>query len=353
MSFHRSNRALRVTSPKMNAVPLPQGAHTPKNPIPAPYLGKLDMDEATLRKLSRAQLQKLAKENKVKANMKSEVIIKELVKLCKVVLLHQDEESEEPPRKKSRKSEENPPIAGPSTRIIDVPMDTSLEQLPTQEDSLKSALTTENTAPIIAAGNAADIAAEGPTGKSRGPSPVLESHAGHPAAEDATSDSGSDLSYANPGQQNYYKSPVSSRAGTPPLEEPMMLKRAVNIMDQITADDQRIIAQIATLRERAAMLKEQAKKVRDVVRAEQGRRVRLEAYFTYWREISPKWPKDWIYKEGEEEQIRTEQMLRTMTPPYALRRPSLTCISDHFFYRLPSIGPSGPPTLPFDKRDAP
>jgi hypothetical protein len=79
-----------------------------------------------------------------------------------------------------------------------------------------------------------------------------------------------------------------------------MLNRAVGIMNQITSDDQRILVQIAALRERAKMLREQAKNVRDVVRVEQGRRKRLEAYFTYWREISPTWPREWIYDEGEE-----------------------------------------------------
>jgi hypothetical protein len=100
-----------------------------------------------------------------------------------------------------------------------------------------------------------------------------------------------------------------------------MLNRAVDIMKQITVDDQRVLAQAAALRQRAAGLKEQAKNVRDVVRAERGRRVRLEAYFTYWREIAPKWPKDWIYEEGEEDRMRTERVLRAMTPPYVLHRP--------------------------------
>ncbi|KAG1781929.1 hypothetical protein EV702DRAFT_1067968 [Suillus placidus] len=99
-----------------------------------------------------------------------------------------------------------------------------------------------------------------------------------------------------------------------------MLNRAVNVMRQITADDQRVLAQAAALRQRAAGLKEQAKNVRDVVRAERGRRVRLEAYFAYCREIAPEWPKDWIYEEGEEDQIRTERVLRAMTPTYVLHR---------------------------------
>jgi hypothetical protein len=160
----------------------------------------------------------------------------------------------------------------------------------------KSVSTTQKIAPPIATGGFADIAAENAR-TSQGPSPVLESHTMHNAPnEDDISDSGSDLSYAS--KNGLYNSPVSSRAGSPPLEEPMMLERAVKIMNQITADDQRILAQIAALRERAATLREQAQKARDVVRAEQGRRVRLEAYFTYWREIAPEWPKEWIYDSG-------------------------------------------------------
>ncbi|KAG2745291.1 hypothetical protein P692DRAFT_20742195, partial [Suillus brevipes Sb2] len=197
------------------------------------------MDETTLGKLSRAQLQKVAKDHGVKANMKSVVIIQELVKLSKAVPSLQDEESEEPQRKKAKTTEERHPAAGPSTQTVDLP--------------------------------------------------------------DNSSDSGdSYLSYGSPSQQQYYRSPVSSRAGSPPPEEPHMLNRAVNIMKQITTDDQRILAHAAALRQRAADLKEQARNVRDVVRAERGRRERLEAYFTYWREIAPNWPKDWIYEEGEE-----------------------------------------------------
>lgn len=152
------------------------------------------------------------------------------------------------------------------------------------EGSPKSELTD---APILASRNPADVAAENSAGTSRGPWPILKSHE---ALQDDIGDSGSDLSYAS--KNGLYNSPVSSRAGTPPLAEPKMLQRAVKIMNQITADDQRILAQIAALRERAAMLKEQAQKVRDVVRAEEGRRVRLETYFTYWREIAPEWPKE-------------------------------------------------------------
>jgi hypothetical protein len=79
-------------------------------------------------------------------------------------------------------------------------------------------------------------------------------------------------------------------------------------MKQITTDDQRILAHATALRQRAASLREQARNMRDVVRAEQGRRERLEAYFTYWREIAPGWPKDWIYDEGEEDRLRTERL---------------------------------------------
>jgi hypothetical protein len=183
----------------------------------------------------------------------------------------------------------------------------------------KPVLTTQKIAPPIATGGFADIAAEN-AGTSQGPSTILESHTMHNAPnEDDISDSGSDLSYAS--KNGLYNSPVSSRAGSPPLEEPMMLERAVKIMNQITADDQRILAQIAALRERAATLREQAKKARDVVRAEQGRRVRLEAYFTYWREIAPEWPKEWIYEEGEKNRSCIEQALGVKTPPYVLHHP--------------------------------
>ncbi|KIK40688.1 hypothetical protein CY34DRAFT_13528 [Suillus luteus UH-Slu-Lm8-n1] len=171
-----------------------------------------------------------------------------------------------------------------------------VDHQPTQEGSQKSALSAEKSAPIIVAKDAADIAAVSSAEILQGPSLVLESHTGRPAPlDDDTSDADSYLSY-----DNQHGSPLSSRSGTPPPERPQMINRAVGIMNQITSDDQRILVQIAALRERAKMLREQAKNVRDVVRTEQGRRKRLEAYFTYWREISPTWPKEWIYDEGEE-----------------------------------------------------
>jgi hypothetical protein len=79
-----------------------------------------------------------------------------------------------------------------------------------------------------------------------------------------------------PTQEGSHKSALE----TPPPERPQMLNRA-DIFNQITSEDQRIIAHISALHDRASMLREQAKDVRDVMRAEQGRRVRLEAYFTY------------------------------------------------------------------------
>ncbi|KAG1859356.1 hypothetical protein DFJ58DRAFT_288755 [Suillus subalutaceus] len=217
-------------------------------------------------------------------------------------------------------------------------MVTNSDPLIIQEDAPAPVLilAVENTTPIKAVGHDGCMAPGNLAGNSPSLSPLMASPNGQPAAEYDSSDSGgSYLSYGSPNQQQCYKSPVSSRAGTPPPEQPQLLNRAVNIMKQITTDDQRILVQTAALRQRAAGLKEQARNTRDVVRAERGRRERLEAYFTYWREIAPNWPKDWIYEEGEEDQMRTERVLKTMTPP------------------LPSTGPTGPPTLPFDGRDAP
>ncbi|KAG2156580.1 uncharacterized protein EDB93DRAFT_1101455 [Suillus bovinus] len=289
----------------MNSVP-----NTSEHPILATCPGTLDMDEATLRKLTRAKLQKLAKENKIKANMKSETIIQELLKLCKVVRPLQDEGSEETPRKKLRLSvqdqppsgptrgacEEIPPVAGASTQIMDVPVDTNLDHPAAQEGSQKSALRREESAPTAAARDTANIAAVISAEMLQGPSPLLE-NTGHPAPDDDTSDADSYLSYAD-----QHSSPCSSRSGTPPAETPQMLNRSVMVMNHITSDDQRILAQAAALRKRAKMLREQAKNVRDIVRAEQGRRERLEAYFTYWREIPPTWPREWIYGDEEEEE---------------------------------------------------
>jgi hypothetical protein len=61
MSPRRSTRALKTSSRKTNEASPLHDAHASKNQIPAPCPGKFDIDEATLRKLSRAELQKLAK----------------------------------------------------------------------------------------------------------------------------------------------------------------------------------------------------------------------------------------------------------------------------------------------------
>ncbi|KAG2739951.1 hypothetical protein P692DRAFT_20913590 [Suillus brevipes Sb2] len=243
------------------------------------------MDETTLGKLSRAQLQKVAKDHGVKANMKSVVIIQELVKLSKTVPPLQDEESEEPQRKKAKTTEERHPAAGPSTQTIDLPVDTSSDPPIIQEDAPTPVLilAAENKTPTKAAEHTGGVAPDNLAGNSPSLSPLLESPNEHPAAKAENSSNSGDsyLSYGSPSQQQYYGSPVSSRAGTPPPEEPHMLNRAVSIMKQITTDDQRILAHATALRQRAADLREQAKNVRDVVRAERGRRERLEAYFTY------------------------------------------------------------------------
>lgn len=219
---------------------------------------------------------------------------------------------DQPPSVSRRGSEDIPPVTGTSTPIMDVPVDTSREchvpcrctkiltfvlvdNPPTQKDSQKSALSTEKSAPIAVARDAADVAAVNSAAILQGPSPVPESHTGHPAPDDDTNDTDSYLSY--PSQHD---SPRSSRSGTPPLETPQMLNWTVSIMNQVTSGDRRVLAQAAALRNRAKMLREQAKNVRDVVRAERGRRERLEAYFTYWREISPTWPTEWIYDDEEE-----------------------------------------------------
>lgn len=102
---------------------------------------------------------------------------------------------------------------------------------PTQEGSQKSALSAEKYAPITPARDPADIASVNSAAILQGPSSVPESHAGHTAPGDDTSDADSDLSYAS-----QHGSPHSSRLGTPPLEEPRMLNRAVEIMNQITLE---------------------------------------------------------------------------------------------------------------------
>lgn len=98
-------------------------------------------------------------------------------------------------------------------------------------------------------------------------------------------------------EQLDFATPISSRSGTPPAANVIDLARCVTIMQQISAQDVTLLKEVTGVREMAAKLRRRARDVRDLVKAERGRRERMEAYFRYWQEIGPTWDRKWLYGE--------------------------------------------------------
>lgn len=98
-------------------------------------------------------------------------------------------------------------------------------------------------------------------------------------------------------EQLDFATPVSSRSGTPPPANFKDLDRCVTIMQEISAKDVALLNEVTDVRETAAKLRKRARDVRDLVKAESGRRERMEAYFRYWQEIEPTWHRKWLYGE--------------------------------------------------------
>ncbi|KAH7927459.1 hypothetical protein BV22DRAFT_1031799 [Leucogyrophana mollusca] len=243
------------------------------------------MDETSLRKLSRAELQKLAKANGVKANQKSELLVQALMKI--------DE----------GKSKDNP------EEIASIDVRATLPLTPKSQSAALGA---------AAGPSIDDSGAEGP---------------GVPndAVVDEPDDEGSDASsvVSQDTQLTYATQPSCSRASTPPLTEICELERAVRIMRSISSADQVYLTQIDALNDAAAQFRKHAEELRAVLRAEKGRRIRMESYFTYWRDIEPEWPREWIYGKPSNQEIPPELMMRNLTPV------------------------SGPPTIPLGQKATP
>ncbi|KAH7883205.1 hypothetical protein F5I97DRAFT_1903058 [Phlebopus sp. FC_14] len=241
-------------------------------PAPATASGsstKSKITEASLRKLPRAELQKLARENGIRANMKSEMIIRDLLKVG--------------PENKGLRTEEDTSEASPAKKKAKMAEDPT-PRLPPTPESQTVALTDDATKHLYEALSGALQ------------QPATESQEDYPMEDDnlySASDSGG--SHVT---QPDYATPVSSRSGTPLPSSISQLERSVRIMQEISEQDQAMIAQIAQLREKAAQLRKQTQDIRDVVRAEQGRRERMEAFFTYWTEIEEGWHRKWLWGEA-------------------------------------------------------
>ncbi|KAH7910981.1 hypothetical protein BJ138DRAFT_38708 [Hygrophoropsis aurantiaca] len=243
-------------------------------------------NETDLRSLSRVNLQKLAKTHNIKANQKSEILIRILLKINEEL------------------SREHP---------IELSADTRATVL----------LTPKSQSVALARPDQ-----PGPSRQNISP-PAHELNASSGVDVGETEGKESDLSsvVSQDTQPTYATQPSCSDASTPPFSEIRELERAVKIMRNITTADKIYLNQISSLNEAAAQFRKHAAELRAVLRAEKGRRIRMEAYFTYWREIEPEWPKESIYGETAKElEVPPEFLMRNLTPV------------------------SGPPTIPLERQ---
>ncbi|KIJ65919.1 hypothetical protein HYDPIDRAFT_27134 [Hydnomerulius pinastri MD-312] len=232
---------------------------------------------------------KLAREHKVKANVKSEIIIQELLKLQvpKKSRLAEDDHEEGPSKKRVKREEishaQPPPAPDSQTALAANAAQNALHELPIE-------------APIEAAQPPPPVAEEE---QERQPVPNEYDEALYSGTE-------SDMTEVT---QPGYDTPVSSRASTPQPAYVYDLERSVKIMQEISAKDQALLVQIAAMREAAAKLRQRARDIREMAKAERGRRERMEAFFMYWQNIEYPWDKKWLWgpkgappsEDGEED----------------------------------------------------
>jgi hypothetical protein len=84
--------------------------------------------------------------------------------------------------------------------------------------------------------------------------------------------------------------------GTPePEASSELLKNTVEIMAEVTKIDQLTVEKIRKLRLAAAMLRGKAADLRDIFKAEQARRKRLEEFAAHWMKTNPRWTYDEVW----------------------------------------------------------
>ncbi|KAI6009845.1 hypothetical protein EDC04DRAFT_2906390 [Pisolithus marmoratus] len=269
-------------------------------------------NERSLRKLPRTQLQKLAKERGMRANVKSEQIIQTLLKpehTKKNARPADDDHEQGPPKKKGGHTRIAPEQLLPAPESQFVPLGAEVAHRPQMQRAVDSGVVTPSHVtkdwpdpfhPVVSPHD--EVSTGLPQQQTVDPSsqplattveavsptdPVLD--------PDLFSDTDSEMTDIT---QPSYATPRSSRACTPLPSEVHQVQRAVDIMQHISRNDQTMIAEIARLRETAAQLRKQTQDIRDVVHCEQGRRERMEAYFTYWNKIEGTWPRKWLYGEA-------------------------------------------------------
>ncbi|KAL0955765.1 hypothetical protein HGRIS_001980 [Hohenbuehelia grisea] len=224
------------------------------------------MDATNLAQLKRAQLQKLARENGIKANLKSSTIIGLLIQKqnapespSSTASKKRRSASPTPPSSKKRKlsptvepaSATPPPDVPPSVKF-QVPSATSDEEdAPEQPSNIPYELLHYD-----------EVSAYGFTDLSRSPSPL----------------------------------------GTPPPPEPLPelsdYQSVVAQMQKVLADDEELIAKIKHLRGLAHIFRVQAILLRNKIRGEKGSRTRAEAFLRNWSRAY--WTGDGVSPAGED-----------------------------------------------------
>ncbi|KAH0829170.1 hypothetical protein J3R83DRAFT_2681 [Lanmaoa asiatica] len=277
----------------------------PTAPTPSTASGNWNLSEVALRKLPRAELQKLAMAHKVKANMKSELIIQQLssLRIPKRTRPAEDDPAEGTSRKRFKRETASEEISVSPTpkkqaALPDIP--------PTQDTPVQSRI-------------------EDPRPPEAGPSAPRSIPPAHKVPSglsyDETLFSGTESEMTEEEQLDF-ATPISSRSGTPPLANVKELNRCVTIMQEISAKDVVLLNEVTEVRETAAKLRKRARNVRDLVKAERGRRERMEAYFRYWQETEPTWHRKWLYGEKmvPDYKIRLEELDEPAGPPTILNR---------------------------------
>ncbi|KAI0057898.1 hypothetical protein BV25DRAFT_1902453 [Artomyces pyxidatus] len=207
------------------------------------------MDAQQLFSLPRAQLQKLARSNGIKANMKSADII---ARLCE---MHPG--GVPSPQMNGNVKGRKPPTAVVFAQDF-IPTDASTPRMIRTQNKQGNA-TSPSTYPVVAF-----------------PPPAL------PALPPVLPASPRPVPAAPP------TVPIAQQT-PPPRASPELLERMVETMRQISADTRAAAARLPAIRAKTKALQEKVDTQRAILRAERAMRLRIEAYLANYTPVAPEW----------------------------------------------------------------
>lgn len=206
----------------------------------------LQIDENHLRALKRPELQKLAREHKIKANLKSEVIIDLLLHRLADATKHQADN----PSSVAQHANPMPPSVDddnsrdrPGERLI---------AIPTNPNPRRSFATPRDAPPL-------NQQSKGSVCQSAGPS-----YPGSP-----------------PDIEHFDKEQLAA-------PEPLV-RETVAMLAELDKGDQQLMDQIINMREAMSKLRSQTQNTRALLRSENARRRRAVQYYLYWHPITSNW----------------------------------------------------------------